>query len=339
MLLTLEAARTLSLRSLEQLGYDAAAASRITDHLMDCELRGLGYAGLARILSIAGRLAGRGPARTPMRLLRESPVSASLDGADHVGYLVAEEATRLAIDKALASGVAVVGASRTWYTGMLSWYGEQAAARGLVMAIASNATPWVAPHGGTEGRFGTNPICYAFPSEDEPVIWDIGTSAIIHAQVVMAGRLGERLPEGMAFDAGGQPTRDPAAALAGAFAPWGGHRGSGLAMVVQMLGMLAGSPALPGELEGFGFLAIAIRPDLLTDPAAFRREVSRYAAAVRASRPEPGGGPVRMPFDRSRAERARRRAEGVIEVAGPVLEALAALPVVTIPSGEVLDDP
>ncbi|HWL80456.1 MAG TPA: Ldh family oxidoreductase [Roseomonas sp.] len=329
--MTLEAARALSLRSLEGLGYDPAQAAVITDHLMDCELRGLGYAGLARILSIAGRLDGRGPARAPMRILRESPVSARLDGADHVGYLVAAEATRIAIEKAQATGIAVVGASRTWYTGMLSYYGEMATAQGLVMAIASNATPWVAPHGGTEGRFGTNPICFAFPSTEEPVIWDIGTSAIIHAQVVMAKRLGETLPEGVAFDAEGQPTRDPAAALAGAFAPWGGHRGSGLAIVVQLLGMLAGSPGLPGELQDFGYLAIAIRPDLLTDPEAFRQDVSRYAAAVRATRPEPGGAPVRMPFDRSRAERERRRSEGSIEVAEAVLNALDVLPVSPAP--------
>lgn len=331
MRMSLEAAHALALQSLERLGYDAAQRTVITDHLMDCELRGLGYAGLARILSIAGRLDGRGPSHAPMKVLKESPVSARLDGADHVGYLVAERATRIAIDKALAMGIAVVGANRTWYTGMLSYYSEMATAQGLVMAIASNATPWVAPHGGTEGRFGTNPICFAFPSAEEPVIWDIGTSAIIHAQVVMAKRLGQTLPESVAFDAEGQPTRDPAAALAGAFAPWGGHRGSGLAMVVQMLGILAGSPGLPGELEDFGFLAIAIRPDLLTEPAAFRQEVSRYAAAVRATRPEPGGAPVRMPFDRSRAERERRRAEGAVEVADPVVSALEALPARPVP--------
>ncbi|MDJ0388719.1 Ldh family oxidoreductase [Roseomonas sp. E05] len=326
MRMILEAARDLSLRSLGQLGYDAAQAAIIADHLMDCELRGLGYSGLARILSIAGRLDGKGPARGPMQTLRESPVSARMDGGDHVGYLVAEHATRIAIEKALSAGIAVVGANRTWYTGMLSYYGEMAAEQGLVMAIASNATPWVAPHGGTQGRFGTNPICFAFPSADEPVIWDIGTSAIIHAQVVLAKRLGQALPAGVAFDADGLPTRDAAAALAGAFAPWGGHRGSGLAMVVQLLGVLAGSPAMPGELEEFGYLAIAIRPDLLTDPDTFRQEVSRYAAAVRATRPEPGGATVRMPFDRSRAERERRRAEGAIDVPDAVVSALEALP-------------
>ena len=324
--LTIPAAESLAGRSLQRLGYAGAEAETIAAHLMDCELRGLGYGGLARILSIAERLGGTGPSRAPMRMVKETPVSARIDGGDRIGYLVGAHATRVAIDKALAAGIAVVGANRTWYTGMLSFYAEMAVAEGLVMMAASNASPWVAPHGGTEGRFGTNPICFAFPGRDEPVIYDIGTSAIIHAEVVLARRLGRTLPAGVAFDAAGRPTQDPAAALAGAFAPWGGHRGSGLAIVVQLLGMLAGSPAVPGELAEFGIAIVAMRPDLLTEPEDFAADVSRYAERVRATRPAEGMGPVRMPFDRSRAERARRRAGGVIEVEDAVVAALRALP-------------
>jgi LDH2 family malate/lactate/ureidoglycolate dehydrogenase len=133
---------------------------------------------------------------------------------------------------------------------MLSFYAEMAAARGLVSFIASNASPWVAPHGASEGRLGTNPICFGFPSADEPIIFDIGTSAIMHAEVLLARRRGSDLPEGAAFDAEGKPTRDPAAALAGAFAAWGGYKGSGLGIVVQLLGILVGSPAIRRNWPG-----------------------------------------------------------------------------------------
>ncbi len=326
MQVTIGDAMALAEDSLQRLGYGADDAGRITAHLMDCELRGLSYGGLARLLSVADRLGGAGPSRMPVRTLKETPISARLDGGDQIGYLVGERATQMAIDKALAAGIAVVGASDTWYTGMLSYYAEMAVAKGLVLLAASNASPWVAPHGGTEGRFGTNPICFAFPSAGEPVIYDVGTSAIIHAEVVLARRLGFTLPDGVAFDGAGQPTRDPVAALGGAFAAWGGHRGSGLATVVQLLGLLAGSPAIPGELKEFGFLVIALRPDLLTDADTFTAGVMEYAEAVRGTRPEPGGPPVRMPFDRSRTERARRLAAGVIEVEDAVVEALRALP-------------
>jgi LDH2 family malate/lactate/ureidoglycolate dehydrogenase len=188
-----------------------------------------------------------------------------------------------------------------------------AAERGLVSVIASNASPWVAPHGATEGRLGTNPISFGFPSAEEPIILDIGTSAIIHAEATLARRLGRPLPEHVAFEPEGRWTRDPAAALAGAFAVWGGHRGSGLAIVVQLLGILAGSPPIPPELAEFGYLIVALRPDLMGPAEIFRRNVSTFAEAVRSARPVDGGAPVRMPFDRSRQEREKRRADDAIE--------------------------
>ena len=274
------------------LGHDANDAALIADHLIDCELRGLHYGGLARAISIAERIERQGDHRRPIATLHETPVSARIDGGDHIGYIVAHRATSIAIEKAEAAGIAVVGANDTWYTGMLSYYAEMAAARGLVSMIASNASPWVAPHGATEGRLGTNPICFGFPSADEPIIFDIGTSAIIHAEVTLARRLGKELPENVAFDGDGQPTRDPAAALAGAFAVWGGHKGSGLAIVVQLLGILAGSPAIPPELAGFGYFIVAMRPDLMGSPDTFRENVSAFADAVRSARPVAGGEPV-----------------------------------------------
>src|SRR5215468_8399303 len=221
MQLNVKEAHQLVVRIMSALGHDAADAALIADHLIDCELRGLGYGGLARALSIAERMARSGDRRRPIQIRHETPVSAQVDGGDHLGYIVAHRATAIAVEKASAAGIAVVGANDTWYTGMLSYYAVISAARGLVSMIASNASPWVAPHGATEGRFGTNPICFGFPSAEEPVILDISTSAIAHAEVMLALRLGNELPEGVAFDSAGLPTRDPAAALAGAFAAWG----------------------------------------------------------------------------------------------------------------------
>jgi delta1-piperideine-2-carboxylate reductase len=321
--LTIPEARELVERVMSALGHDATDAQLIADHLMDCELRGLSYGGLARAISIAERIERHGDHRRPIALLHETPVSARLDGGDHIGYLVAHRATSIAIEKAEASGIAIVGANDTWYTGMLSYYAEMAAAGGLVSMIASNASPWVAPHGATEGRLGTNPICFGFPSTDDPIILDIGTSAIIHAEVTLARRLGNDLPDSVAFDRDGLSTRDPAAALAGAFAAWGGHKGSGLAIVVQLLGILAGSPPIPPELAGFGYLIVAMRPDLMGSAEGFRENVSAFANAVRSARPVADGSPVRMPFDRSRRERERRLAENAIEVPDVLVDQLA----------------
>jgi LDH2 family malate/lactate/ureidoglycolate dehydrogenase len=325
MKLTVAEARALVDRVMQVLDHQPPDAAIIADHLIDCELRGVRYGGLARALSIAERVRRARGQPQPIRVEKDTPVSATLDGGDSIGYLVAHRATQMAVEKASAAGIAIVGAHNTWYTGMLSYYAEMATGRGLVAMIASNATPWVAPHGATEGRLGTNPICFGFPGVDAPVIWDIGTSAIMHAEVMLAARLGEQLPAGVAFDAGGRPTRDPSSALHGAFAAWGGHKGSGLAVVVQMLGALAGAPFIPPDLEGFGFVIIALRPDLLTPAGQFTAGVSAFAKAVREARPIEGGSPVRMPFDRSRDERRRRLAEDAIEVPDQVYAALASI--------------
>lgn len=323
--LSLSEAERLATDILEKQGYSREELASPVAHILDCALRGLDYAGFSRILSIVDRIKKYGRPERPMTILRESPVSAQIDGADRLGYIVGQKMTDLAIEKAEASGIAIIGAQDTWYTGMLSFYAEQVTARGLVVLIASNAAPWVAPYGGTEGRFGTNPICAGFPSSEDPIIWDIGTSDIIHAQVVMAKRLGKTLPEGVAYDADGNPTTDPIQALQGAFTAWGGHRGSGLAIVVQLFGIMAGSMVIPDDLAGFGMVMIAMRPDLLRDAEAFRADVTAYAEAIRSTRPIAGGGPVRMPFDRSRKDREAARARGTIFVPDEIFEQILAL--------------
>jgi delta1-piperideine-2-carboxylate reductase len=325
MQLTVAEARTLVEDVMKALGHDKDDAWIIADHVIDCELRGLNYGGLPRAVSISERLGRTGKASKPVEVMHETPVSARLAGNDNVGYVVAYRATEIAIAKAKASGISMVGADGNWYTGMLSYYAEMAAAEGLLTMIISNATPWVAPHGSIDGRFGTNPVCYGFPSTGDPIIWDIGVSSIMHAEVMLARRLGEEIPEGKAFDPDGNPTTDPDAALIGAFTPWGGHKGSGLGMVVQLLGILAGSPVTVPDLADFGYMMITMKPDLMMPEQEYRQKVTAYADSVRAARPVAGGPPVRMPFDRSAKVRREALARDSIEVTEMVLERLRAI--------------
>jgi len=334
MKLNLDEARQLGESALQALGYGQKDAQTIADHIIDSEERGYHYAGLARILSLADRFAGEKPASPgsasekpacTTTITRETPSSAQIDGNDTLGYLVALEAVELACKKAKETGIAVVGANNTWYTGMLSYYAEICARNDLVCLIASNASPWVAPHGGYEPRFGTNPICIGFPTKSVPVIWDIGTSPMIHAQAVMAQRLGQQIPPNMAYNASGELTLDPAEALDGAFTVWGGHKGSGLAICVQLLGVLAGSPAMPPNLKDFGFLIVAIKPDLFRPLEEFKSEIEGYGEIMRNSAPLPGQGPLRMPFERSNAQRAKVIERGYIEIDEHLVAALRQL--------------
>jgi LDH2 family malate/lactate/ureidoglycolate dehydrogenase len=318
-------ARTLAVRALRSLGFDEKDAAVTADHLVDAALRGVTFGSLPRILAIADRLALHGDKRRAIRIVRETPVSALLDGGDHVGYVVAHRATRVAIDKAKASGIAIVGARNTYYTGLMAHYLEMATREGLVAFAVNNGPAFVAPEGSTERRMGTNPVAFGFPAEGDPIIWDIGTCAIMHGDVVLHQRLGQPLPEGVAIDRNGAPTRDPAAALEGAFRAWGGHRGSGLSIVVQLLGAMCDTPVVPEGLAEMAYVVIVIDPAIFMPDATYPQRVQDYAELVRSARPAQPDKPVRMPFDRSASERRRRLREDAIDVPDRVHAALVEL--------------
>lgn len=332
MRLPIDEARRLLEAVMRRAGHTGQEAAIIADHLLDSELRGFVQGGLARAISIRERLASaasggamRGEARGELRVEHDRPVSARIDGGDRVGYLVALRATELAIDKALRNGLAMVAAHNTWYTGMLSYYAERVVARGLICMIASNASPWVAPFGATEGRFGTNPICFGFPSAGTPMIWDIGTSVIIHADAMLARRLGQPIQPGAAYDAAGAPTIDPAAALSGALVNWGGAKGFGLGLVVQLLGIAAGSTTIPEDLARFGYLIVVLDPGVLAPGEDFAAKAAQYLDWVRSARPSDPEQPVRVPFERSARQRAERLAAGAIDVPDSIVASLRAL--------------
>jgi delta1-piperideine-2-carboxylate reductase len=309
-------------RALQRAGYSSQHAQVITDHLVDAELRGHPNAGLARALSIIEFLQSSGTkAHGNLETSRDGPTSAHLDGHDSVGYIVAHEATRLAIEKAKKVGVSVVGANNFWYTGNLSYYAEMATREDLVIFIASNGTLVVAPHGGYEPKFCTNPFCIGFPTNevDKPVIWDIGTSNIMYAQVKLAERIGATLPEGSAYDKYGNPTTDPLKALDGALTIWGGHKGSGFAMMVQLLGIAAGSQEPAPLLSGFGLLIMAFDPSLLQPIGQVKARSESFVDAIHSTKMVDGQPPARMPFERSIESRRLARESAFLTVPEQVM--------------------
>jgi delta1-piperideine-2-carboxylate reductase len=294
-----------------RLGFSAADAGAIARHLVDDQLRGV--VGMSRIFISADEVERDGPeALDAISVDRESEIFATVDGGRHHGLVVAEFATELAISKAQQAGVSVVCANNHRYSGTLAYYAEMAARAGLIgMAIASGSFSSVAPYGGREGRLDTNPIAFGFPTTTEPIVWDIATSALSGSEVHRRLMSGEELPEGVAIDAGGAPTVDPAAALAGALLTWGGHRGSGLAMSIRLLSLLCGVVPFPQRGDEFGFLIIVIDPARFLPPGQFEAQAAEFAAGIRATPTAAGFSAVRVPFDRSISVRERSRRDGV----------------------------
>lgn len=223
--LSVAEAREHSERALHGIGYDADEARIIADHAIDAALCGYEYSGLSKLLSIPEHRRFKRP-RSAMKVLREAELSTLYDGGNNVGMLVMYHAARAAIDKAVARGVAIVGVTNSWMSGRSAYYMEMIAKADLVGIHTAASARSVAPFGGTRPALGTNPIAFGMPSSRGPVVLDMGTSAFMGTDLAYRARVGQ-LPEGVAVDAEGGPTRDPAMARLGALLPLVAIRASG----------------------------------------------------------------------------------------------------------------
>lgn len=318
--LSYEEANSLALAALEGLGYTTAEASLITAHVMDAALCGYEYSGLPKILNVA-QFREKRPSEGPMRLLQETSVSALYDGAHHNGMITIDHATDVAIGKANAHGFAVVGVNRTWMSGRSAYFVERIARAGLVGLHTVGSTALVAPPGAAAAAIGTNPIAFGFPSTGDPLVIDMGFSALMFTDLRLRARLGQTLPEGCAIDAEGKPTQDPVAAIAGAVLCFGGYKGFGLALAMQALAGLAGADDDP---DGAGYLVIAIKPDLLVPLARYRQGLDALLARIKATPLQPGVDEIRIPSERSMRSRATLRREG-IEIDASIFSSLQAM--------------
>ncbi len=282
---------------------------------------------MPRILAIA-RDAKTGAVRTPVRVVHETPVSALVDGGNNVGYVAVYRGMEIAIAKARAAGIASVGVYNSYYSGRNAYYLERIVEAGLVGLHTASGAPHVVPPGGRRPALGTNPIAFGFPSEEGPVIYDIGTASLMWGEVLLSAETSEALPAGLAFDADGNPTRDARAAAAGGVAPWGGHKGFGLSFAIQALGLLAGAALPRGRAQDYGFLFLVVDPAAML-PADnsigdFAAQMSELVRAIKATPRQPGIAEIRIPSERAFRERERRRVEGIL-VDRAVIAALEAL--------------
>lgn len=299
-------------------------AGMVADHLIDAAAAGHGFAGLPRVLALVNHL-GERPKAGPIEIVERGKNAALVDGGGHNGYITSVMAIDKAIELAQRNGIGIVGVRNTWFSGRLAYYVERAARAGLVALHTANTAARVAPFGGIDRIFGTNPVSFAFPSDPEPLVIDFGTGMTTWGEVLLREKLQKPLEPGWAVAADGQPTTDPAAALAGAFLPWGGHRGYSMALVVQVLAILCGSKIVVDDVAECGFFFLVFDPELLMPLAEFRAKVAELTKHIEASRPAPSVARVRVPGRGSAAARAATQARGTIDVDDSIYDTLLAL--------------
>ena len=236
----------------------------------------------------------------------EVPGVATVDGGAQLGPVVATRAMAEATAMADAAGVGVVGVHDSNHLGRLGHYTDAARREGYVALAMTNTEPAMPPYGGVEPVLGTNPIAVGLPTEP-PFNLDMSTAAISRGDVLHARETGEDLPAGVALDAEGEPTTDPAAALEGTLLPFGGPKGSGLAVTVEVLaGGLVGA-AMGRDVTGTyhterpctkGDLFVAIDPSAFGG-TAFTEAASAFLRDLKRTETADGFDEIRLPGERS----------------------------------------
>ncbi len=309
----------------------ATGASRedsevVAEGMLWADLRGRHINGLTRLPNIVERLS-KGLIHSPAAMVWQEvgPAAALLDANHGLGHVASRLAILRAVELARAQGVGLVAVRHSNHFGAAGYYCAIAAEAGCLSFNYTNAFPKVAPHGGRKPVLGTNPIAFGCPSRGAgPLLVDLSTSAISGAEARSTGGKGGQLPPGVALDAKGRPTRDPAALKMGCLLPAGGARGFALGLMVEILsGVLTGS-AVGKEVGSLfstwdrpndvGHLFIAVDIERFLPLSEFLGRLDGLLAWIAATPPMEGFKAVRIPGE-IRAELAEKYAREGIPVA------------------------
>ena len=220
-----------------------------------------------------------------IQIVKDTKLSALIDGGWNQGMVVVKRATELAVEKAKAHGFGIVGTRRSNSpTGAIGYFARALADEGMIGFVCSGSMELMAMHGSYEPFFGTNPLAIGIPTAGKPIVFDMATAAIAWYGIHLANAEGELIPEGVAYDSEGRITTDPAAALAGAIKAFGGYKGAALALIVEVLTrpLVGAIRDEAGKKLDWGNLVFAIDPELLADDlASFQAGVSDLLTRVK----------------------------------------------------------
>ncbi len=313
---TADELRDTATRIFRAAGADPEPTAILVNHLIDANLAGHDSHGVIRIPAyIQAILRGQIQPNARPSIIQETPVSALVDGNWAFGQISARYGIDVAIAKAKAQGVAVVGVVRCNHIGRLGTYSTLAAKQGVVAMVTigsiGNST---APFGGRKGAFGTNPFSFGFPAGDRPdVMVDFATSAIAGGKVQVARAKHEPVPPGSLLDKNGQPTTDPNAYFdGGMLLPFGGHKGSALATLSVLLShVLTGAYNFTDKTSLTGTFMLAIDAGLFRDRAAVEADADRVLGKIKDVPPAPGFDEVLVPGEPEVRTAERRLKEGI----------------------------
>lgn len=302
--LAVEELNIIAQQALGKAGVDHDAAADTCAALMAAEQAGIASHGFARLPFYLDQLHAGKLKHDAQPLLTERGSVVNVDADSGLAFPAVQRGLERGIALAQTSGIVAVAIGRSHHFGMAGFYAEQAARQGLVCLALSNGPAAMAPWGGNTPLFGTNPIAFASPRDNQPpLVIDLSLSEVARGKIMLASQKKEMIPLGWAMDREGNPTQDADAALAGSMAPAGGAKGAALALMVELL-----TAGLTGSHYGYqasSFFNTEGGPPhiaqllLLLNPAFFSPGYLQHAETLFTAMLQQSG--VRLPGERRQA--------------------------------------
>ena len=288
-----EQLRNIAKEILKACGENETNALLTADCLIKADMRGISTHGIYLLIPIFDRIkAGMLDIPTKITLVKEIDAITILDGGNGLGQLAARKAMDISIEKAKKFGIAITSVRNTNNISFLGYYTNIASEKGMIGLTTSNAAASMAPWGTTEAFIGTNPFSVSIPAKNQkPIILDMSSSIVARGKIRQASRNKKTIPLGWSIDSEGNPTTDPDEALKGTLLPIAGPKGSGLAIVIDILaGLLSGSKYGPDvktfhKLEGstgVGVFCTAIDIRHFLDLEDFYINIDNYIQQIKS---------------------------------------------------------
>lgn len=279
---------------LEAISVPTDAARVTAECLVEAEQRGLRSHGLLRLpIYMQAIESGDVDVNASPRIVTEFGAMVVLDGKNGLGQSAMSHAVELGMARVKTYGASVLAVRNSNHYGMGAFWTERLARNGYIAMLTSTTDAQVAPSGGHERVLGTNPLSLSFPSlGSEPMTVDMSTSAGAYGRVLAAANEETEIPEGWAVDSTGQSTTDPHSALNGALLPFGGHKGSSLAVGLEALAALpangpfafeGGSTESPDLRFNASHFLLTLNTSVLDDRAQMSSRLEKLRDTVRAS--------------------------------------------------------
>lgn len=298
---------------------------KIADYLIWADMSGISTQGISKLTGTEP-LQGIKP-KHEIKIERDTKLSQLINAGAHPAPLVSQLATEVLINKAKQSGFAIVSVHNTFSSnGAQAYYAEQIAKADLIGIVMSRSPGSTAPFSSIEPLFGTNPIGFSFPTLNEPIVFDMATSAITFYGLIIAQANKEKIAQDLAIDKNGNPTTDPSEAIKGAILPFDrSYKGSGLSMVVELLaGPLASSAFCDYKTfdQEWGSTFIAIDPELLVDINKFKNDCTELITIVRNSKSKTSDTEIRLPGERAFKMFEESKKTGMVDIEESTLKQL-----------------